>query len=52
MLLFIEILFKMLFFEGGVLIYADHCIYIYIYIYIYNMECGFMPNFLAAGSAV
>ncbi len=31
---FIEILFKMLLFKGGVLIYAEHCIYIYIYIYI------------------
>ncbi len=33
---FIEILFKMLLFKGGVLIYAEHCIYIYIYIYIYS----------------
>ncbi len=33
--MFIEILFKMLLFKGGVLIYAEHCIYIYIYIYIY-----------------
>ncbi len=33
---FIEILFKMLLFKGGVLIYAEHCIYIYIYIYIYT----------------
>ncbi len=32
---FIEILFKMLLFKGGVLIYAEHYIYIYIYIYIY-----------------
>ncbi len=31
--MFIEILFKMLLFKGGVLIYAEHCIYIYIYIY-------------------
>ncbi len=31
---FIEILFKMLLFKGGVLIYAEHCIHIYIYIYI------------------
>ncbi len=33
----IEILFKMLLFKGGVLIYAEHCMctYIYIYIYIY-----------------
>ncbi len=28
---FIEILFKMLLFKGGVLIYAEHCICIYIY---------------------
>ncbi len=27
---FIEKLFKMLLFKGGVLIYAEHCIYIYI----------------------
>ncbi len=34
--MFIEILFKMLLFKGGVLIYAEHCIYsIYVYIYIY-----------------
>ncbi len=41
--MFIEILFKMLLFKGGVLIYAEHCVcvcmyvcvYIYIYIYIY-----------------
>ncbi len=32
--MFIEILFKILLFKGGVLIYAEHCIYIYIYIYI------------------
>ncbi len=25
--MFIEILFKMLLFKGGVLIYAEHCIY-------------------------
>ncbi len=34
--MFIEILFKMLLFKGGVLIYAEHCIYIYIYIYTNN----------------
>ncbi len=34
--MFIEILFKMLLFKGGVLIYAEHCIYIYIYIYIHT----------------
>ncbi len=28
--MFIEILFKMLLFKGGVLIYAEHCIYIYV----------------------
>ncbi len=44
--MFIEILFKIVLFKGGVLIYAEHCIYIYInnkvasecvciYIYIY-----------------
>ncbi len=32
--MFIEILFKILLFKGGVLIYAEHCIYIYIYIYV------------------
>ncbi len=26
--MFIEILFKMLLFKGGVLIYAEHCVYI------------------------
>ncbi len=31
--MFIEILFKMLLFKGGELIYAEHCIYIYIYTY-------------------
>ncbi len=34
--MFIEILFTILLFKGGVLIYAEHCIYIYIYIYIYT----------------
>ncbi len=33
--MFIEILFKMLLFKGGVLIYAEHCIYIYTHTYIY-----------------
>ncbi len=33
--MFIEILFKMLLFKGGVLIYAEHCMCVYIYIYIY-----------------
>ncbi len=33
--MFIEILFKISLLKGGVLIYAEHCIYIYIYIYIY-----------------
>ncbi len=32
--MFIEILFK----KGGVLIYAEHCIYIYIYIYIFFLS--------------
>ncbi len=39
--MFIEILFKILLFKGGVLIYAEHCIqYIYIYIYIYKSYGG------------
>ncbi len=29
--MFIEILFKILLFKGGVLIYAEQCVYIYIY---------------------
>ncbi len=33
--MFIEIFFKILLFKGGVIIYAEHCIFIYIYIYIY-----------------
>ncbi len=33
--MFIEILFKILLFKRGVLIYAEHCIYIYIYMYMY-----------------
>ncbi len=33
--MFIEILFKMLLFKGGVLIYAEHCMCVYIYIYIF-----------------
>ncbi len=36
--MFIEILFKILLFKGGVLIYVEHCIYIYIYIYIYALN--------------
>ncbi len=36
---FIEILFKILLFKGGVLIYAEHCIYnIYMYIYYYYIN--------------
>ncbi len=38
--MFIEILFKMLLFKGGVLIYAEHCIYMYIYnILIWYAQC-------------
>ncbi len=33
--MFIEILFKMLLFKGGVLIYAEHCIYTHTHIHIY-----------------
>ncbi len=29
---FIEILFKMLLFKGGVLIYTEHCMCVYLYI--------------------
>ncbi len=39
--MFIEILFNMLLFKGGVLIYAEHCIYIiifYIFCYYFNMK--------------
>ncbi len=37
---FKEILFKILLFKGGVLIYAEHYIYIYIYIYtVYMFVC-------------
>ncbi len=27
---FIDILFKIVLFKGGVLIYAEHCVYVYI----------------------
>ncbi len=33
--MFIEILFKMLLFKGGVLIYAEHCICFFVF---YNEE--------------
>ncbi len=42
--MFIEILFKMLLFKGGVLIYAEHCVYIYIYIYIYIYNTNNVNN--------
>ncbi len=35
--MFIEILFKMLLFKGGVLIYAEHCIYTHTHTHIYNI---------------
>ncbi len=41
--MFIEILFKILLFKGGGLIYTEHCIYIYIHTYIYtyiHIMCG------------
>ncbi len=38
--MFIEILVKILLFKEGVLIYAEHCVYIYIYIYIYIIDMG------------
>ncbi len=37
--MFIEILFKILLFKGGVLIYAEHCIYIYIIKCTFHVEC-------------
>ncbi len=43
--MFIEILFKIVLFKGGVLIYAEHCVYIYIYIYIY-IWFYLLPSFL------
>ncbi len=40
--MFIEILFKILLFKGGVLIHAEHCIII-----IYNINiCNFKYNFI------
>ncbi len=39
--MFTEILFKILLFKGGVLIYAEHCIYIYIDIYMYYQACQY-----------
>ncbi len=38
--MFIEILFKMLLFKGGVLIYAEHCMYIYIVYICENTVAG------------
>ncbi len=41
--MFTEILFKMLLFKWGVLIYTEHCIYIlYIYMYIYIYTLAYM----------
>ncbi len=39
--MFIEILFKILLFKGGVLIYAEHYIYIYVYtqVHLNKLEC-------------
>ncbi len=44
MFLFIEILFKMLLFKGGVLIYAEHCVCVYMYMYIYVYIYMYMYN--------
>ncbi len=33
--MFIEILFQILLFKGGVLIYAEHCMYISVMLYIF-----------------
>ncbi len=43
--MFIEILFKMLLFKGGVLIYADHCICIYICIQYIHLSFSLTKNF-------
>ncbi len=43
---FIEILFKMLLFKGGVLIYAEHCIIIIYNINICNFKYNFIPSCL------
>ncbi len=37
--MFIEILFKIVLFKGGVLIYAEHCMYIYINICVCVCVC-------------
>ncbi len=49
--MFIEILFKIVLFKGGVLIYTEHCIYIYIYIYInlcnkHNCACAVLNIYI------
>ncbi len=41
---FIEILFKMLLFKGGVLIYAEHCIYIYTPPCCKRLSCGYQKS--------
>ncbi len=42
--MFIEILFKMLLFKGGVLIYAEHCIYIINNIIICHSHMTLQPK--------
>ncbi len=43
--MFIEILYKMLLFKGGVLIYAEHCIYIYdYYFFIVSGDSTYFKN--------
>ncbi len=39
---FIEILFKIVLFKGGVLIYAEHCIYIFLGGGIYLLRLGIL----------
>ncbi len=36
--MFIEILFKMLLFKGGVLIYAEHCMCVCIYFFFFFLR--------------
>ncbi len=48
--MFIEILFKILLFKGGELIYAEHCIFTYIYIYICVCVCALIAHTLMSNN--
>ncbi len=47
--MFIEILFKMLLFKGGVLIYTEHCILSLEYIALIEKATSFLLELLSAG---